>query len=341
MYDRDIQVAVIGGGYWGKNLVRNFHRLGVLRAVCDLSENVRDIVLKSYPGVTVTDNSADVFADPSIHACVIATPAESHFRLVVAALAAGKDVLVEKPLALRVSEAEQLVDIAQRRKKILMVGHLIQYHPAFECLTGLAQAEELGRIDYAYANRLSLGKIRREENALWSFAPHDISLILGLFQEMPIQVTAVGGAYLQATVADVTLSTMLFENGSRAHFFVSWLHPYKEQKLVLVGTKKMAVFNDTAGPQDKLRLFEKGVNLNNGEWTVSRDQGTTVTYPDVEPLLVECRHFLESVQNRSRPRTDGYEGLRVLRVLQCCQRSLQMNGEPVHVLAQIGELLQL
>ncbi len=333
-----VRIAVIGAGHWGKNLVRNFAALNALEVVCDVREEARTATHADYPGIRVVDSPEAVFTDPAIAACVIATPAESHYSLASAALAAGKDVFVEKPLALKLSEAEALASAATAGRRVLMVGHLLRYHPAVEALLELVACGELGRIDYAYSNRLNLGKIRREENALWSFAPHDISLLLALFRELPIQVSAVGGAYLQANVADVTLSTMLFDNGARAHVFVSWLHPYKEQRLVVVGSKRMALFDDMA-TDGKLRLFEKDVNLVNGEWSARPDLGSPVPFPEVEPLRAECAHFLECVGNRSRPRTDAAEGLRVLRVLQCSQRSLQMNGEPVSVLATNGEVI--
>src|SRR5262249_49709991 len=205
---------VIGAGYWGKNLVRNFAALNALDVVCDAREETRAAISLDYRGVRVVEAAEAVFKDPAIHACEIATPAETHYPLALAALSAGKDVFVEKPLALRVSEAEALASIAAARGQILMVGHLLRYHPAVEKLLELVADGVLGRIDYAYSNRLNLGKIRHEENALWSFAPHDLSLLLALFDDVPIQVTAVGGAYLQANVADVTMSTMLFENGA-------------------------------------------------------------------------------------------------------------------------------
>jgi UDP-2-acetamido-3-amino-2,3-dideoxy-glucuronate N-acetyltransferase len=334
----DVRVGVIGAGYWGKNLIRNLAALNALEIVCDSQQDMRSRIRADYPTVRTVASVDEVFSDATIQACVIATPAETHYALAMAALKAGKDVFVEKPLALRLSEAEALAIEAAAAQRVLMVGHLLRYHPAVETLLRLIAEGELGRIDYAYSNRLNLGKIRREENALWSFAPHDISVLLALFGDMPIQVTAVGGAYLQANVADSTLSTMLFDNGARAHIFVSWLHPYKEQRLVLVGSKRMAVFDDTI-LDGKLRIFEKNVDLINGDWSVRRDIGEPVPHEEAEPLRVECMHFLHCVTNRKRPRTDASEGIRVLRVLQCCQRSMQMNGEPVSVLATNGELI--
>ena len=237
---------------------------------------------------------------------------------------------VEKPLALRSSEAEKLVALAKARNRALMVGHLLRYHPAIVKLKDLCRDGELGRIEYVYSNRLNLGKVRREENALWSFAPHDVSVLLHLFESLPLQVSTTGGTYLQPNVADVTVSNLLFDNGARAHIFVSWLHPFKEQKLVVVGSKKMAVFDDVV-PQHKLMLFEKNIALVNGNFQVKRPEGVPVAIDTTEPLLNECRHFLDCVAEGGTPDTDGNEGLRVLLVLQACQKSLQLNGEPVAV----------
>jgi predicted dehydrogenase len=246
------------------------------------------------------------------------------------ALMAGKDVYVEKPLTLHCDEAEALTKLAELEKRILMVGHLLEFHPAIVRLQELIDQGELGRLEYIYSNRLNLGKVRREENALWSFAPHDISVILLLMKQMPIQVTATGGTYLQPNIADVTVSTMLFARGVRAHIFVSWLHPYKEQKLVLVGERRMAVFDDIR-KTDKLQLHEKKIDLVNGQFVVEKTAAKTVDFSPEEPLLLECRHFLECLETRRTPKTDGHDGWRVLKVLEASQRSLSMNGEPVQM----------
>ena len=211
-----------------------------------------------------------------------------------------------------------------------MVGHLLEYHPAITRLQEMIERGELGRLEYIYSNRLNLGKVRREENALWSFAPHDISVILLLVKQLPIQVTALGGSYLQPNIADVTVSTMLFERGVRAHLFVSWLHPYKEQRLVVVGEHRMAVFDDVR-KTDKLQIYDKKIALVNGQFVAEKPEARTITFPTDEPLRLECEHFLSCLQSRETPKTDGNDGWRVLKVLEASQRSLSMNGEPVQV----------
>jgi len=235
-------IAVIGSGYWGKNLVRNYHELGVLKVICDKNETLLDGFKEQYPGIEVCMALNDVLSRDDVDALSIATPAETHYRLAREALLAGKHVYVEKPLVLDESEGQDLIDLAASESRVLMVGHLLQYHPVFVRLKELAASGELGRINYIYSNRLNLGKIRREENILWSFAPHDISMILTLAGEEPESVWATGGNYLHRKIADVTTTHMAFPSGLQAHIFVSWLHPFKEQKLVVVGDRKMAVF---------------------------------------------------------------------------------------------------
>ena len=325
-----MKVAVFGYGHWGRNLVRVFHELGALHTVCESREDARAEVAAKFSGVAVTGDVESVLRNPEIPAVVIATPAETHLPLATAALAAGKDAFVEKPLALRSTDAEKIIALAREKSRILMVGHLLRYHPAILKMKELCVAGELGRIEYVYSNRLNLGKVRREENALWSFAPHDVSVLLHLFESMPLQVSTTGGTYLQPNIADVTVSNLLFENGARAHIFVSWLHPFKEQKLVVVGSKKMAVFDDVA-PANKLMLFGKDIALVNGNFQVKKPEGTPVPFDSGEPLRAEAQHFLDCVRTRTAPHTDGAEGLRVLLVLQACQKSLQLNGQPVEV----------
>lgn len=325
-----MKIAVVGAGYWGENLIRVFHQLGVLYRICDSQPGRLEKLGAKYPDVK-TESSLDAIAsDPEIDGVVIATPAETHFGLAQRLLEAGKDVFVEKPMVLHCEEAERLMDTAERRKRILMGGHLLEYHPAVTRLQELIEAGELGRLEYIYSNRLNLGKVRREENALWSFAPHDISVILLLTKQLPIQVTATGGAYLQPNISDVTVSTMLFERGVRAHIFVSWLHPYKEQKLVVVGEKRMAVFDDVL-KTGKLQIYEKKIDLVNGQFVVEKPSGREVEFPVGEPLALECRHFLECIETRRQPKTDGADSWRVLKVLEASQRSLSMNGEPVQL----------
>jgi len=325
-----MRIAVIGAGYWGVNLVRVFHELGVLDRICDFKPESLTRLAGQYPDVKMESSLDVVLGDPNIDAVVIATPAESHYPIARQALLAGKDVYVEKPLTLRCEEAEALTNLAERSSRILMVGHLLEYHPAITKLKQLIDDGELGRLEYVYSNRLNLGKVRREENALWSFAPHDISVILYLLQRMPIQVGATGGTYLQPNIADVTVSNMLFDRGVRAHLFVSWLHPYKEQKLVVIGERRMAVFDDVR-KTEKLQLYDKKIDLINGQFVAEKPAARTIEFSTDEPLLLECRHFLECVETRKTPKTDGHDGWRVLKVLEASQRSLSMNGEPVQL----------
>jgi UDP-2-acetamido-3-amino-2,3-dideoxy-glucuronate N-acetyltransferase len=244
------------------------------------------------------------------------------------ALLAGKDVFVEKPLALRVGDAEELVALAHRRKRILMVGHILEYHPAILKLKELVDAGELGELHYLYSHRLNLGKVRQEENILWSFAPHDISVILLLTGGMPEQASTAGQHYLQHEIADVTMTCLTFPGKARAHIFVSWLHPFKEQKLVVVGSRKMAVFDDVV-KDGKLKLYDKGIEWRNGRPEIRQTAESTLFFPEIEPLREELAHFLDCVRTRRRPRTDGPSGLRVLRVLDACQRSIESGGVPV------------
>jgi UDP-2-acetamido-3-amino-2,3-dideoxy-glucuronate N-acetyltransferase len=326
----DSRIGVIGAGYWGANLVRVFHELGVLRRVCDFSAARLQELAGKYPSVRMDTCCDELLADPEVDAVVIATPAETHYALATRALLAGKDVYVEKPLTLHCEEAEKLTALAESRGLILMVGHLLEYHPAITRLNELIDQGELGRLEYVYSNRLNMGKVRREENALWSFAPHDISVILLLLKQMPIQVAATGGTYLQPNVADVTVSTMLFDRGVRAHLFVSWLHPYKEQKLVVVGERRMAVFDDVR-KTEKLQIYDKKIDLVNGQFVAEKPAAQTVVFAPDEPLLLECQHFLRCLTTRQTPKTDGRDGWRVLKVLEASQRSLTMNGEPVQL----------
>lgn len=314
-------IAVVGSGYWGRNLVRNFHQLEALHTVCDENPLVEAEIAEKYPQVVFRRDYADVLADPAADAVVLATPAALHFEMARRALDAGKDVYVEKPLALSVEEGQKLIDLAARGRRILMVGHILQYHPAVRKLKELVTAGTLGRINYIYSNRLNMGKIRTEENILWSFAPHDISVVLGLLGEAPTSVTCEGGHYLSNSVADVTLSQMTFASGVRAHIFVSWLHPFKEQRLVVVGSEKMAVFDDTAA--EKLLLYPHRVEWIDRVPNAVKAEAEPVALEFTEPLRNECQHFLDCLTSRRAPLTDGREGLRVLRVLGACQQALE------------------
>lgn len=316
------RLAVIGSGYWGKNLVRNFHDLNILGAICDRDEIKCRAFKEQVPECTMYTSYDVLLGDTSIEAVAIATPAEMHGDYVRAALLAGKDVFVEKPLCLSMDEGKKLISLASERQRVLMVGHLLWYHPAVLKLKDLIDAGELGRIQYIYSNRLNLGRIRREENILWSFAPHDISVILGLLGEMPETVQTQGGNYLHQRIADVTVSLLSFPSGVKAHIFVSWLHPFKEQKLIVVGDRKMAVFDDVE-KKDKLLLYPHSIEWKDQIPVANKAEAQPVPFETEEPLRAECLHFLDCIKTRSRPRTDGEEALRVLSVLQQCQESLE------------------
>jgi UDP-2-acetamido-3-amino-2,3-dideoxy-glucuronate N-acetyltransferase len=324
-----MSVAVIGAGYWGRNLVRNFHQLGSLKLICDKSAAMLSDFRSQYAEVETCLALTDVTKRKDIDGVVIATPAETHFNLTREALLAGKHVLVEKPLVLYEKEAAELIALAAQKKRVLMVGHLLQYHPVFVRLKEMAAAGELGRINYIYSHRLNLGKIRREENILWSFAPHDISMILTLAGEEPESVLTTGGNYLHQKIADVTTTHLEFPSGLQAHIFVSWLHPFKDQKLVVVGDRKMAVFDDTQPWHDKLLLYPHQINWKNHMPVPSRAEPERVKISEAEPLKHECQHFLDCMSNGSEPVTDGHEGLKVLRVLNASQTSLNHFGRRV------------
>jgi UDP-2-acetamido-3-amino-2,3-dideoxy-glucuronate N-acetyltransferase len=315
-------IVVIGSGYWGKNLVRNFHELGALHGICDIDTFTLNSFKDKYAGIQTYAEMSKVFTDPAVKAVAIATPAETHFAVVKAALGAGKDVFVEKPIALNYAEGEELVGLAKTRTRILMVGHILEFHPAVAKIKEMIDGGELGKIRYIYSNRLSLGKIRTEENILWSFAPHDISVILLLLGEMPTEVVARGGTYLSPGIPDVTMTALAFPHGTKAHIFVSWLHPYKEQKLVIVGEKKMMVFDDVS-PTNKLVAYDHKIDWVNGLPTPRPDQAAPVEFENREPLKSECRHFIDCIASRETPQTDGAKGLNVLKVLEACEESLK------------------
>ena len=322
------QVAVVGAGYWGINHVRNFYELGALSVVCDTSSDSLLRIKEKTPAVRIETDFERILGDGSIQGVVIATPAETHYRMARAAIEAGKDVLVEKPLTLDLSEAERLTLLAEERNAVLMVGHLLEYHPAVLRLRELIGSGSLGELRYIYANRLNLGKVRREENILWSFAPHDIAIILRLVGAFPSRVMATGGAYLQPRIADVTVTHLEFPTKIRAHIFVSWLHPYKDHRLVVVGSKRMAVFDDVRA-ENKLLIYDQGVEFVNGEPITRKSEGIAEEIEKAEPLRRECLHFLRCIETRGKPLTDARSALGVLRVLDAAEASLSAGGPPV------------
>ncbi len=310
------RIAVAGFGYWGKNLIRNFHELGSLSLVCDADPARASVVAELYPDARFTTSFQDVLDDPEIDAVALATPAVTHAALAEKVMAAGKDCFVEKPLSLSVADGERLNQVAETTDRMLMVGHILHYHPAVIALKELVSSGQLGRIDYIYSNRLNIGKFRTEENILWSFAPHDISVILGLLNEEPTQVDCQGASYLSRNVADVTMTQMSFASGAKAHIHVSWLHPFKEHRLTVVGETGMAVFEDSENdPAQKLRLYRHVVDTSGPVPTPTKADAEPIPYGDDEPLRTECSHFLTACAGEHAALTDADEALRVLDVL--------------------------
>ena len=317
-------IAHVGYGYWGRNLARNFAELGALKVVVDPDPRAAESAAAAHGARAA--GFEEMLADPAIDGVSIASPAEMHFAHAKAALEAGKHVFVEKPLALDVGEAEQLSALAQTRGLTLMVGHLLQYHPIYVKLREIVRGGELGRLLYVYSNRLSLGKFRREENVLWSFAPHDISMILGLFDAEPLEVSAQGNVAYTPGVADLVNLQMHFPGGGSGHVLVSWMHPFKEQRLVVIGDKAMAVFEDSEPDWDsKLKLYRHTIDASGAVPAPTKAEAEKIAVPRSEPLKAECAHFLECIDQRTAARTDGDEGIRVLKVLDQAERALSQN----------------
>jgi len=337
MMGEPLRVACVGAGYWGKNLVRVFDGLPdvQLKVVCDSSPEIRQAMQQQYGDVRVEADYDMVLKDGEVEAVVLAVPAIHHFAAAKAALVAGKHVYVEKPMTLDSAEAQELVDLAQQQDRILMVGHLLEYHPAVEMLKGLIEAGELGEIYYLYSQRVNLGIVRSDENALWSFAPHDLSVMLHLLDQEPETVSARGECYLQEGVEDVVFVNLRFADGKMAQLQLSWLDPHKIRKLTIVGSRKMVVFDDVESTE-KVRIYDKSAEREGYE---SYGDAITLRFGDVviphvhmaEPLKLECQHFADCVRENKTPRSDGRDGLRVVRVLAAAQRSLELNGAPCEV----------
>ncbi len=317
-----VNVACVGAGYWGKNLIRNFNNLGVLHTICDGVPDVLTKFSEQYPDVKVNQNFDDVLSDPEVDAVSIATPAETHHALIIKALEAGKHVYVEKPLCLDEGHAQECIELADRKGLTLMVGHLLWYHPmVLEIKRAITQGE-LGDLRYIYSNRLNMGLLRNEENVLWSFAPHDISMILGLVGEKPISVQAHSANHLNPSIADQAVGLLKFPNNVSAHVFVSWLNPFKEQKLVIVGEKAMLVFDDTLPWEQKLAKYEHSVEWQGERPVAQKADAEYIALDQAEPLRDECQHFLDCIDTKEPPRTNGEEGLAVLEVLNKLQQAM-------------------
>lgn len=316
-------IGLVGCGLWGRNHLRVLDELGVLAAVCDPDVQRLSEIEATYPGVSVETDLERLLGRPDIKGLIVASPAATHAHVALRALEAGKDVLVEKPMALAPREGETLVATAARLGRILAVGHVLEYHPAVTKLRELIAEGALGRIWYLYSNRLNLGRIRTEENALWSFAPHDIAIMLRLLGRTPIDVACHGGTYLTRDVPDTTLTCLSFANGVKAHIYVSWLHPFKEHRFIVIGEDQMAVFDDTLPWDEKLALYPHRVDWLGGQVPVARRaEASPVPLVKQEPLRLELEEFLNAISTRSRPLTDGESGLAVLQVLASAQQSL-------------------
>lgn len=332
-----IKIGCIGLGAWGKNLLREFARTpgATVTIACDSSEPARERARSNHPDIRLTGEIEDVLSS-DVDGVVVATPPVSHFDVASRALAAGKDVFVEKPLVLDVAEGEKLVAQADAGKRVLMVGHIMEYNPAVDWLKKYIAEGGLGSVYYAYATRVNLGQVRDNENAMWSLAPHDISMISYLLDDYPIRATAVGNSYVRKGIEDVVFLALEYSQNRMAHIHTSWLDPHKVRSLTLVGQKRMAVFSDTE-PQEKIKVFDKGVDVSMNfetyaEYLTLRTGEVFIPLVDnTQPLAMECRHFIECIRTRSTPRSDGQDGLRVLRVLAAAQQSLDSGGLPVEI----------
>ena len=322
-----VRVGVVGLGYWGPNIARNLDRLpgAELRWICDSSDDARERFRPQFPGARAAADVQELLDDPELEAVAITTPVPTHADLALRVIDAGKHCFVEKPLAQSVEDAEEVADAAERAGVVLMVGHLLEYHPGVEKLKEVADAGELGDIHYLYSNRLNLGKLRADENALWSLGAHDVSVVLRLAGQEPSECFAFGESYMRPGVEDVVFCYLRFPSGLAAHLHLSWLDPHKERRFTIVGSKRMATFDDME-LERKLTVYDKGFDQDYSSYGEYVTRSGDVWSPHVsneEPLRIECRHFLERVRDGGPPRSDGRSGVRVVRVLEELQRSLE------------------
>jgi predicted dehydrogenase len=332
-----VRVGVVGLGYWGPNLARNFDRLAgaELAYCCDLDAANLDKARRLYPNAVITDDLDTLLGDGALDAIVVATSVPTHYALGKRALEAGKHAFIEKPIALRAADAQDLLTTAETRGVKLMVGHLLEYHPAVAKMKELVDAGALGRVFYIYANRLNLGKVRKDENALWSLGPHDISVINYLTGEEPQEVSARGECYLQDDVEDVVFGYIRYPSGMVGHLHVSWLDPHKSRKITVVGEKKMVVFDDMESDR-KVTVYDKGATTTRTQFE-TYGEFVTLHFGDIhipkigndEPLRIECQHFVDCIREDRQPRSDGRDALNVVRVLEAMERSLREGGRPV------------
>jgi len=342
-----IKVAVRGAGYWGPNLIRNFHQIegSSLEAICDKDAERLEHLGRQYRGVYLTTDYGDLLTDRGgrIDAIVVSLPVEMHYQVAREALKAGKHVFVEKPLAMKSEECLELIHLAEKNKRVLMVGHTFEYNVAVNKIKEYLEAGVLGSIYYIYSQRLNLGRVRQDVNAMWNLAPHDISIILYWLEELPVRVSAQGITHIQEGIEDVVFLNLEFKEDKVVHIHISWLDPNKVRKITIVGSKKMLVYDDVS-PDAKIQIYDKGIEKKN----LSADMGSyddfgkfqlihragDIVIPKidfVEPLRVECSHFIECIGSGTQPRTDGRNGLRVVRILEAAQRSLDSGGETVYL----------
>lgn len=340
-----VNVGIIGMGYWGPNLLRNFYQLSGVKVgeCCDLRREKLEYVKNSYPTVRVSEDYLYMLNNPEVDAIVVATPPLTHYRIAKQALLHNKHVLVEKPLVLESKKAQELINIAEKKGKVLMVGHTFEYNTAVRKIKEYLKSGTVGDIYYIYAQRLNLGRVRQDVNVMWNLAPHDISIVLYWLEEEPLQVSARGITRLQKGLEDVVFMNLDFSDDKSVHIHLSWLDPNKVRRITIVGSKKMIVYDDTS-PDAKVQIFDKGITrqtLNNnlgkyddfGKFQLIKRAGD-VLIPQinfVEPLSIECSHFIECIQDGKKPLSDGEDGLRVIKVLEAAEKSLKARGIPVEV----------
>jgi predicted dehydrogenase len=335
----ELRVAVVGAGYWGPNLIRNVSEApgAVLRVICDQDEKRLKEVGRRYPGTKLVSDFEDVLRDREIDAVVLATPASVHATMGIRAMEAGKDVLIEKPLATSVEECRQLIDCAERTGRVLMVGHTFIFNSAVRMIQQIVSSGEIGEVLYVYSSRVNLGRIRQDVNALWNVAPHDISILNHVLGKEPIRVRALGRSYLQPGIEDVVFAVFEYPGGLLAHVHSSWLDPSKVRRTTFVGSKKMIIYDDVES-EGKIKIYDKGVRRQTpeqeyGEFQIRLHDGD-IHIPKIrftEPLADECRHFIECCRMRKKPETDGRDGLAVVAALEAAQESLRRGGDLVDI----------
>ena len=327
-----VTLGVVGLGYWGPNLLRNFSVLPDCEVVwcCDADPDRRSRLADQYRSTRFTDDLAELLGDPRLDAVVLATPVPTHGPLAVTVLEAGKHCFVEKPLAQSVADAQRVVEAAERAGRVLMVGHLLEYHPGVRALKAVVDSGELGDLRYIYGNRLNLGQLRADENALWSLGAHDVSVVLALAAEEPHELSARGECYMRDGIEDVVFAFLRFPSGLAAHLHLSWLDPHKERRFTVVGSRRMATFDDMESER-KVTIYDKGFDATSGTYVARAGEIRSPLVPVTEPLRLECEHFIECVREGRAPRSDGQSGLRVVRILEGLQRELDASRRSVAV----------